>query len=37
MELNRETELEEPSPVVLEIRARLDKLDEVDQIVGATV
>jgi hypothetical protein len=35
MELNRETQLAEPSPIVLEIRARMDKLDRVDEIVEA--
>jgi hypothetical protein len=34
MELNRETQLAEPSPIVLEIRARMNKLDRVDEIVG---
>jgi hypothetical protein len=35
MELNQEKQLAEPSPIVLEIRARMDKLDRVDEILEA--
>jgi hypothetical protein len=35
MELNQEKQLAEPSPIVLEIRARMDKLDRIDEIVEA--
>jgi hypothetical protein len=35
MELNQDMKLPEPSAVVLEIRARMAKLDRVDEIVEA--
>ncbi len=35
MELKEQAQPGEPSAVVLEIRARLAKLDQVDEIVGA--
>jgi hypothetical protein len=35
MELNQAMKLPEPSAVVLEIRARMAKLDRVDEIVEA--
>lgn len=35
MELNRETQLAEPSPIVLEIRARMAQLDKIDLILVA--
>ena len=35
MELNRETQIAEPSPIVLEIRARMNKLDRADEILEA--